>query len=132
QPTSTCFVPNLEAIQNALKYDKKTSLLEYDKVCSIMDTHKFKGTVIAKQYGIKDTQDSKDQAVFLGITSTIMSILLTKYPDFLALDSTGHRNSLNFLNTTFMVRLDEPHGRIIAIFVSNKKMTAVVDLIFEL
>ncbi|CAG8509005.1 15478_t:CDS:2, partial [Gigaspora rosea] len=34
QPTSTRFVPNLEAIQNALKYDKKLhypNVLEYEK-----------------------------------------------------------------------------------------------------
>ena len=96
-----------------------------------MDTHESKGTVIAKQYGVKDAQDSKDQAVLLGIASTIMPTLLTKYPDFLALDSTGRRNSLNFPNTAFMVRSDEPRGRIIATFVSDKEMTAVVDLMFE-
>ena len=35
QPTSTRFAPNLEAIQNALKYDKKLhypSVLEFEKV----------------------------------------------------------------------------------------------------
>ncbi|RIB07441.1 hypothetical protein C2G38_2214449 [Gigaspora rosea] len=95
QPTSTRFVPNLEAIQNALKYDKKLhypNVLEYEKVCSIMDPHESEGTVISKQYGVKDTQDPKEQAVLLGIASTIMPTLLTKYPDFLAVDSTGRRN----------------------------------------
>lgn len=35
QPTSTRFAPNLEVIQNALKYDKKLyypSVLEFEKV----------------------------------------------------------------------------------------------------
>ncbi|KAF0459944.1 hypothetical protein F8M41_000640 [Gigaspora margarita] len=82
QLTSTRFVPNLEAIQNALKYDKKLyypSVLEYEKVSSIMDTHESEGTIISKQYGIKDTQDPKEQAVLLGIASTIMPTLLTKF-----------------------------------------------------
>ncbi|KAF0445529.1 hypothetical protein F8M41_003146 [Gigaspora margarita] len=90
QPTSTQFVPNLEAIQNALKYDKKQhypSVSEYEKICSIMDTHESEGTIILKQYGIKDAHDPKKQAVILGIVSTIMPTLLTKYPDFLAMDS---------------------------------------------
>ncbi|CAG8461465.1 9879_t:CDS:10 [Dentiscutata heterogama] len=131
QPTSTRFVPNLEAIQNALKYDKKLnypSILEYEKVCTIMDTHEFKGTVISKQYGVKDAQDPKEQAVLLGIASTIMPTLLTKYPDFLALDSTGRRNSLNFPNTAFMVRSDEPRGRIVATFLIQYSIKNDVQL----
>ncbi|RIB17636.1 hypothetical protein C2G38_2037571 [Gigaspora rosea] len=50
----------------------------------------------------------KKQAVLLGIASTIMPVFLNKYSDFLAIDSTGRRNSLNFPNTAFMVRSDEP------------------------
>src|SRR2546421_10984862 len=115
QPTSTRFAPNLEAIQNALKYDRKLhfpSVLEFEKVknwpfillylllfnslyqqiCSIMDTYEAEGTAISKQYGIKGAPNSKDQAVLLGIASTIMPKLLDKYPDFLALDSTSRRN----------------------------------------
>ncbi|KAF0519129.1 hypothetical protein F8M41_016647 [Gigaspora margarita] len=74
-----------------------------------MDDYKTKGTAISKQYGVKDAQDPKKQAVLLGIASTIMLVLLNKYPDFLAIDSTGCRNSLNFSNTAFMVRSNEPH-----------------------
>ncbi|CAG8645144.1 8726_t:CDS:10, partial [Ambispora gerdemannii] len=87
QSTSTRFAPNFEAIQNALKYDRKLhypSILEFEKVCSIMNTYEIEGTVISKQYGIKYTQDPKDQAVLLGVVSTIMPELLDKYPDFLA------------------------------------------------
>ncbi|CAG8536728.1 2900_t:CDS:2, partial [Dentiscutata heterogama] len=125
QPTSTRFAPNLESIQNALKYDKK---LHYP---SISELEKAAGTVISKQYGTKNTQDPKEQAVLLGIASTIMPVLLTKYPDFLAVDSTGHRNCLNFLNTAFMVRSDEPCGRVVATFVSDKETIPIIDLMFE-
>ncbi|RIB05330.1 hypothetical protein C2G38_2219907 [Gigaspora rosea] len=97
-----------------------------------MDDYKAKGTVIAKQYGVKDTQDPKEQAVLLGVASTIMPVLLTKYPDLLALDSTSCRNSLNFLNTAFMVRSDERRGRVVATFVSDKETIPIVDLMFEL
>ncbi|CAG8512333.1 5350_t:CDS:1, partial [Dentiscutata heterogama] len=61
-----------------------------------------------------------------------MPILLNKHPVFLAIDSTSYRNSLNLLNIVFMVRSDEPHSQIVAIFVSDKKIIPVVDLIFEL
>ncbi|KAF0363971.1 hypothetical protein F8M41_013910 [Gigaspora margarita] len=108
QPTSTRFAPNLESIQNALKYDKKLhypNISEFEKVCSIMDNYEAEGTVISKQYGVKDAQDSKEQAMLLGIASTIMPVLLTKYLDFLAVDSTGRRNSLNFPNTAFMCNI---------------------------
>ncbi|RIB13420.1 hypothetical protein C2G38_2040996 [Gigaspora rosea] len=44
-----------------------------------------------------------------------MPALLTKYPDFLA----------------FMVRSDEPRGRIVATFVSDKETMLVVDLMFK-
>ncbi|RIB13747.1 hypothetical protein C2G38_2040712 [Gigaspora rosea] len=134
QPISTQFDPNLETIQNALKYDKKLhypSVLEYVKVCTIMDAHESENTVISKQYGVKDAQNAKEQAVLLGIASTIMPALLTKYPDFLGIDSTGCHNSLNFPNTAFMVRSNEPRGRIVATFVSDKETTPVVDLMFE-
>jgi len=96
-----------------------------------MDTYEAEGTVISKQYGVKDAQNSKDQAVLLGIASTIMPQLLTKYPDFLAVDSTGRRNGLNFPNTAFMVRSDEPRGRVVATFISDKETIPVVDLMFE-
>ncbi|RIB30177.1 hypothetical protein C2G38_2027068 [Gigaspora rosea] len=135
QLTSTRFAPNLESIQNALKYDKKLhhpSVSELEKVCSLMDDYKAEGTVILKQYGIKDTQDPKKQAVLLGIASTIMPALLTKYPDFLAIDSTGCHNSLNFPNTAFMVRSDEPRGRVVATFVNDKETIPVIDRMFEL
>ena len=36
-----------------------------------MDTYEKEGVVISKQYGIKDADNSKDQAVLLGITSAI-------------------------------------------------------------
>ncbi|RIB25811.1 hypothetical protein C2G38_2030739 [Gigaspora rosea] len=111
QPVSTRFMPNLEAIQNALKYNKKLyhpSALEFEKICSIMDAYETEGVVISKQFGIKDSKDPKEQAVLLGITSTIMPKLLTKYPDLLAVDSTGCCNCLNFPNTAFMVKLDKP------------------------
>ncbi|CAG8812646.1 4738_t:CDS:1, partial [Racocetra fulgida] len=88
-------------------------------------------TVISKQYSVKDAQDPKDQAVLLGVAFTIMPTLLTKYPDFLFVDSTGRRNSLNFLNTAFMVRSNEPRGRIVATFVSDKETIPVVDLMFN-
>ena len=97
-----------------------------------MDTYEKEGVVISKQYGIKDADNSKDQAVLLGIASAIMPELLSKYPDFLALDSTSRRNGLNFPNTAFMVRSDEPRGRIVATFISDKKTILVVDLMFEL
>ncbi|KAF0532588.1 hypothetical protein F8M41_011091 [Gigaspora margarita] len=135
QPMSTQFVPNLELIQNALKYDKKLhhpSVSELEKVCSLIDDYEAEGTVISKQYGIKDTQDPKKQAVLLGIASTIMPALLTKYPDFLVIGSTSCRNSLNFSNTAFMVRSDELHDRVVATFVSDKETIPVVDLMFEL
>ncbi|CAG8509683.1 13176_t:CDS:2, partial [Racocetra fulgida] len=134
QLTSTRVAPNLESIQNALKYDKKLfhpSTSEFEKVCSLMDKYEIEGTIISKQYGVKGAQDPKEQAVLLGVASTIMPILLNKYPDFLAVDSTGRRNSLNFLNTAFMVRSNEPRGRIVAIFVSDKETISVVDLMFE-
>ncbi|RIB17966.1 hypothetical protein C2G38_2037297 [Gigaspora rosea] len=70
-----------------------------NQVCSIMDNYETEGVVISKQYGIKNAQDSKEQAVLLGIMFMIMPALLTKYPDLLAVDSTGCRNSLNFPNT---------------------------------
>ncbi|CAG8568436.1 2474_t:CDS:2, partial [Racocetra fulgida] len=76
QPISTRFTPNIEAIQNALNF--------------LMDTYEAEGVAILKQYGIKNTQDPKEQAVLLGIASTIMPTLLTKYSDLLAVDSTGH------------------------------------------
>ncbi|RIB30955.1 hypothetical protein C2G38_2151045 [Gigaspora rosea] len=117
QPVSTRFTPNLEAIQNALKYDKKLhhpSALEFEK-----------------QFGIKDSKDPKEQAVLLGIASTIMPKLLTKYPDLFAVDSTSHHNCLKFPNTAFIVRSDEPRGRIIATFVNNRETIPVVDLMFE-
>ncbi|CAG8840301.1 12514_t:CDS:2, partial [Racocetra persica] len=125
QPTSTRFAPNLEPIQNTLKYDKK---LHYP---CISEFEKAESTVIAKQYGVKDTQDPKVQAVLLGVASMIMLVLLTKYLDLLALDSTGRRNSLNFPNTAFMVRSDEPRGRVVATFVSDKETIPIVDLMFE-
>ncbi|RIB22619.1 hypothetical protein C2G38_2173562 [Gigaspora rosea] len=103
QLISSRFTPNLEAIQNALKYDKKLyypsalefekaiqnalkydkklyypSALEFEKVSSLMDTYEAEGIAISKQYGIKNAQDPKEQAVLLGITSTIMLTLLTK------------------------------------------------------
>lgn len=96
-----------------------------------MDTYEAEGVIISKQYGIKDAQNSKDQAVLLGVASTIMPKLLYKYPDFLALDSTSRRNSLNFSNTVFMVRSDEPRGRVLATFVSDKETIPVIDLMFE-
>ncbi|CAG8544888.1 12250_t:CDS:2, partial [Ambispora gerdemannii] len=134
QPIFTQFAPNLEAIQNALKYDKKLhypSALEFEKVCSIMDTYEKEHVVISKQYGIKDADNSKDQAVLLGIASTIMPELLSKYPDFLAVNSTSRRNDLNFPNTAFMIRSDEPRGRIVATFISDKETIPVVSLMFE-
>ncbi|RIB19798.1 hypothetical protein C2G38_2035773 [Gigaspora rosea] len=134
QPTSIQFAPNLEPIQNALKYDKKLHypcISKFEKICSIMDDYEAEGTVIAKQYGVKDTQDPKEQAMLLGVASTIMPVLLTKYLDLLALDSTGRHNSLNFPNTAFMVRSDEPRGRVVATFVSDKETIPVVDLMFE-
>ncbi|RIB27570.1 hypothetical protein C2G38_2160189 [Gigaspora rosea] len=100
QPTSTRFAPNLEPIQNALKYDKKLHypcISEFEKICSIIDDYEAEGTAIAKQYGVKDTQDPKKQAVLLA----------------------------------FMVRLDEPRGRVVATFVSDKEIIPVVDLMFE-
>ncbi|KAF0411274.1 hypothetical protein F8M41_008209 [Gigaspora margarita] len=75
-----------------------------------MDKFEVEGTVILKRYGVKDAEDPKKQAVLLGVASTIMPILLTKYPDLLAIDSTGCHNSLNFPNTAFMVRSNEPHA----------------------
>ncbi|CAG8696224.1 13649_t:CDS:2, partial [Dentiscutata heterogama] len=96
-----------------------------------MDDYEAECTIISKQYGVKDAQNLKEQVVLLGIISTVMPILLTKYPDLLALDSTGCHNSLNFPNTAFMVRSDKPHGRVIAIFISDKKTILVVDLMFE-
>ncbi|RIB20034.1 hypothetical protein C2G38_2180343 [Gigaspora rosea] len=134
QPTSTRFAPNLESIQNALKYNKKLchpSISEFEKVCTLMDKFEVEGTVISKRYGVKDAEDSKKQAVLLGVASTIMPILLTKYPDLLAIDSTGRRNTLNFSNTAFMVRSNEPRGRIVATFISDKETTSVIDLMFE-
>ncbi|RIB01586.1 hypothetical protein C2G38_2230372 [Gigaspora rosea] len=134
QPTSTRFTPNLESIQNALKYDKKLyhpSISEFEKVRSIMDNYKAKGVVISKQYGTKNAQDPKEQAVLFGTASMIMPALLTKYPDLLAVDYTGRHNSLNFPNTAFMVRTDEPHGQIVATFVGNKETIPVIDFMFE-
>lgn len=97
-----------------------------------MNTYGDEGTAISKQYGIKDANESKDQAVLLGVASTIMSELLYKYPDFLAVDSTSRRNGLNFPNTAFMVRSDEPRGRIVATFISDRETIPIVDLMFEL
>ena len=56
-----------------------------------MDNYEAEGTAILKQYGVKDVQDPKEQAVLLGIVSTIMPALLTKYPDLLA----GQRDFLS-------------------------------------
>ncbi|CAG8726094.1 16773_t:CDS:2, partial [Cetraspora pellucida] len=125
QPISIQFVSNLKLIQNALKYDKMLHNL------CISEFEKAEKTVISKQYSVKNTQDSKEQAVLLGIVSTIMLVFLTKYPDFLTLDSTSCHNSLNFSNTAFMVRSDEPCGQVVATFVSNKETIPVVDLMFE-
>ena len=97
-----------------------------------MNTYENEGTAISKQYGIKDADESKDQAVLLGVASTIMPELLYKYPDFLSVDFTSHRNGLNFPNTTFMVRSNEPRGRIVATFISDKETIPVVDLMFKL
>ncbi|CAG8586038.1 19857_t:CDS:2, partial [Racocetra persica] len=97
------------SIQNALKYNKKLyypSISELEKVCSIMDKYKGEGTVISKQYGIKNAQDPKEQAILLGIASTIMLALLTKYLDLLAVDST-------------------------TIFVNDKETIPVINLMFE-
>ncbi|CAG8544557.1 10729_t:CDS:2, partial [Dentiscutata heterogama] len=88
QPTSTRFAPNLESIQNILKYDKKLhhpSISEFEKVCFIIDNYEAEDIVISKQYA-----------------------LLTKYPDLLAIDSSSCRNGLNFPNTAFIVRSDKP------------------------
>ncbi|RIB12445.1 hypothetical protein C2G38_2200664 [Gigaspora rosea] len=63
-----------------------------------MDNYKIEGTVISKQYGVKDAQDPKKQAVFLGITSTIMPVLLTKYLDFLAINSTELHAAVGITN----------------------------------
>ena len=73
-----------------------------------MNTYENEGTAISKQYGIKDADESKDQAVLLGVASTIMPELLYKYPDILSVDSTSRRNGLNFPNTTFIVRSNKP------------------------
>ncbi|CAG8608277.1 25518_t:CDS:2, partial [Racocetra persica] len=107
-----------KSIQNTLKYDKKSY-------------YPSEGTVISKQYGIKNAQNPKEQAVLLGIVSAIMPALLTKYPDLLVVDSTGYRNSLNFPNTAFIVKLNEPHGRVVATFVNNKETIPVIDLMFK-
>ena len=72
-----------------------------------MNTYENEGTAISKQYGIKDADESKDQAVLLGVASTIMPELLYKYSDFVSVDSTSRRNSLIFSNTAFMVRSNE-------------------------
>ncbi|RIB25962.1 hypothetical protein C2G38_2164607 [Gigaspora rosea] len=96
-----------------------------------MDKFEVEGTVISKRYGVKDAENPKKQAILLGVTSTIMPILLTKYPDLLAIDSTGHCNSLNFPNTAFMVRSNEPRGRVVATFVSVKETISVINLMFE-
>ncbi|CAG8538671.1 23013_t:CDS:2, partial [Cetraspora pellucida] len=84
-----------------------------------MDNYEGKGTAILKYYGVKNFQDSKEQAVLLGVIFIIMPVLLTKYLDFLAVDSTGCRNSLNFLNTAFIVRSDEPCSQVVATFEST-------------
>jgi len=97
-----------------------------------MNSLEDKGTAISKQYGIKNADESKDQAVLLGVASTILPELLCKYPDFLALDSTSRRNGLNFPNTAFMVRSNEPRGRIVATFISDKETIPVINLMFEL
>ncbi|CAG8766308.1 6218_t:CDS:2, partial [Racocetra persica] len=86
---------------------------------------------ISKQYGIKNMQDSKEQAVLLGIVSTIMPMLLTKYLDLFAIDSTGSHNCLNFLNTAFIVRSDKPHSQIIATFISDRETIPVIGHMFE-
>ncbi|KAF0399869.1 hypothetical protein F8M41_009650 [Gigaspora margarita] len=102
------------AIQNALKYDKKLyypSALEFEKVSSLMNTYDAEGVAISKQYGIKNTQDPKEQAVLFSIASTIMSTLLIKYSDLLAIGRT--------------------HGRIIATFISDRETIPVVNLIFK-
>ena len=96
-----------------------------------MDTYEAEGIVISKQYGVKETQNPQDQAVLLGIVSTIMSTLLHKYPDLLGIDSTGCRNGLNFPNTAFMVHSDELHGRIVTTFISDKETTPVVEIMFK-
>ncbi|CAG8501140.1 8108_t:CDS:2 [Cetraspora pellucida] len=69
-----------------------------------MNNYEAEGIIISKQYDVKDIQNSKKQAVLLDIISTVMPILLTKYLNLLALDSTSHCNSLNFPNTAFIVR----------------------------
>jgi len=97
-----------------------------------MNTYENEGTTISKQYGIKDADKSKDQAVVLGVASTIMPKLLYKYPDFLSVNSTSRHNGLNFPNTAFMVRSNEPRGRIVATFISDKETIPVVNLMFEL
>ncbi|CAG8795475.1 4523_t:CDS:1, partial [Racocetra fulgida] len=58
-------------------------------ICSLIDKYEIEGIVISKQYSVKNAQDPKEQAVLLGVASTILPILLTKYLDFLAVDSTG-------------------------------------------
>ncbi|CAG8646864.1 1218_t:CDS:2, partial [Dentiscutata heterogama] len=109
-----------------------TEFINDAKISSITtNTYETEGVIISKQYGIKNSQDPKEQAVLLGIASSIMPMLLTKYSDLLVVDSTGHHNCLNFLNTAFMIRSDEPRGRIIATFISNKETILVVDLMFE-
>ncbi|KAG9305163.1 hypothetical protein G9A89_010671 [Geosiphon pyriformis] len=104
QPISARFASNLETIQNALKYEKK---LRYP---SVLKFEKAEDVVISKQYEIKDAQNSKNQAVLLGVASKVISKLLYKYSDFLFLDFINCHNSLNFSNTVFMVRSDEPRG----------------------
>ncbi|CAG8779824.1 391_t:CDS:2, partial [Racocetra persica] len=127
QPIFTQFAPNLESIQNAFKYNKKS----YYLICSLIDNYKVKGTVISKQYSVIDIQDSKEQAVLLGVVSTIVLVLLTKYPDFLEIDSTGHHNGLNFPNIVFMIRLNKLCGQVVAIFINDKETIPVVNLMFE-
>ncbi|RIB18925.1 hypothetical protein C2G38_2036498 [Gigaspora rosea] len=56
----------------------------WQQVSSLMDTYEAEGVAISNQYSIKNAQDPKEQAVLLGIASTIMLTLLTKYSDLLA------------------------------------------------
>ncbi|KAG9296946.1 hypothetical protein G9A89_003660 [Geosiphon pyriformis] len=81
---------------------------------SLMDTYEAEGVVISKQYGIKDAQNFKNQAVLLSVASTVI-----------------RPNSLNFSNTVFMVRSDEAHGRVLATFIGDKETIPVIDLMFE-
>jgi hypothetical protein len=86
---------------------------------------------ICSQFGDLSSSSSQDNAVIFGLASPAFAGLVTKYPTLLAIDATSRRNSLNFPNTAVMVRSDEPHGRLLGCFVTDKDNTAVVDRIFE-